>query len=231
MTVNKGRSAAAGRTRQRLLHILKTGGARDAAGLAAAFGLTDMAVRRHLYALQANGMVDYTHQARPLGRPAKLWSLTAAADGFFPSGYADLAVNLIAAVTEAFGAATMDALLAARAGGQIRAYRSAMAGKTGLEARLEALARVRSDEGYMAEVATAPDDTLLLIENHCPIRGAAAACGGICANELEVFQASLGDDIEIERRDHILAGARRCAYRVTPGAAASAPPTNSNRGG
>ncbi len=217
MTVNEGRIEAAGGTRQRLLQILKTGGARDAAGLAAAFGLTDMAVRKHLYDLQDRGMVDYAHEARPVGRPAKLWSLTAAADGYFPSGYADLAVHLIAAVTEAFGADTMSALLAARAGGQIKAYRAAMAGKTGLEARLETLARVRSDEGYMAEVATEPDGTLLLIENHCPIRGAAAACGGICANELEVFQASLGDDVEIVRRDHILAGARRCAYRVTPG--------------
>lgn len=216
MIVNEGRIAAAGRTRQRILHILKTGGPRDATALAAALGLTDMAVRKHLYDLRDRGMADYAREARPLGRPAKLWSLTAAADGYFPSGYADLAVTLIAAVTEVFGTDTMSALLGARAGRQIKTYRAAMAAETGLKARLKALARVRSDEGYMAEVATAPDGALLLIENHCPIRGAARAWGGICANELEVFQASLGDDVEIERRDHILAGARRCAYRVTP---------------
>jgi predicted ArsR family transcriptional regulator len=31
---------------------------------------------------------------------------------------------------------------------------------------------------------------------------------------LEVFQAVVGDQATVERVDHILAGARRCAYRV-----------------
>jgi predicted ArsR family transcriptional regulator len=30
-----------------------------------------------------------------------------------------------------------------------------------------------------------------------------------------VFRAVLGDDVRVERSDHILAGARRCAYRIT----------------
>jgi len=32
-----------------------------------------------------------------------------------------------------------------------------------------------------------------------------------------VFGEVLGSDVEIERVDHILAGARRCAYRIRQG--------------
>ena len=55
----------------------------------------------------------------------------------------------------------------------------------------------------------------LLIENHCPVCSAAAACTGLCNMELEVFRKSLGRDFLVKRIDHILAGARRCAYLVT----------------
>ena len=68
----------------------------------------------------------------------------------------------------------------------------------------------------MAEVRNGEDGAFLLIENHCPVCRAAAACTGLCAAELSVFQAVLGIDVEVTRGDHILAGARRCAYRVVP---------------
>ncbi len=37
----------------------------------------------------------------------------------------------------------------------------------------------------------------------------------LCRSELTIFRAVLGVDIIVERVDHILAGARRCAYRVS----------------
>ena len=57
---------------------------------------------------------------------------------------------------------------------------------------------------------------VLLVENHCPICAAAKACQQFCRSELRVFQEALGDDVTVERVDHILAGARRCAYLVCP---------------
>ena len=69
-------------------------------------------------------------------------------------------------------------------------------------------------DSYMASVAKDTLDSFLLIENHCPICAAAAACQGLCRSELEVFRAVLGSDVTVERIDHILAGAPRCAYRI-----------------
>src|SRR5262245_34594607 len=92
-------------------------------------------------------------------------------------------------------------------------------GSEPLGRRLKTLATIRTDEGYMANVKSQPGGAFLLVENHCPICAAATACTGLCAKELEVFQTVLGDDIAITRTEHIVAGARRCAYRVCPLAA------------
>ncbi len=67
----------------------------------------------------------------------------------------------------------------------------------------------------MAEASRDESGALILIENHCPICVAARACQKLCRSELEVFQAVLGPDVEIKRFEHILKGARRCAYRIT----------------
>jgi predicted ArsR family transcriptional regulator len=66
----------------------------------------------------------------------------------------------------------------------------------------------------MAEVLTDENRDLLLVENHCPICDAAKNCVSLCTRELETFQNVLGEGIHIERMEHILGGARRCAYRV-----------------
>nr|MDJ0635647.1 hypothetical protein [Xenococcaceae cyanobacterium MO_188.B29] len=58
------------------------------------------------------------------------------------------------------------------------------------------------------------DGSFLLIENHCPICAAAIACTGLCQREQEIFQTVLGENIDIARTEHIVAGERRCVYRI-----------------
>jgi predicted ArsR family transcriptional regulator len=216
------------RTRHSLLERLKWQGARDAGALAEELGVSAMAVRQHLYALASEGLVTFEERSGKVGRPTKLWRLTAAADRFFPDGHAELALSLLAALREALGEAGLDRLLAARTAEQIAAYGRRVKAADPLKTRLEALARIRSEEGYMAAVEpiapAGPEETagggdgggFLLVENHCPVCAAARACQGLCASELEVFRRVLGPDVTVERTDHILAGARRCAYRVRP---------------
>ncbi len=184
--------------------------------LASRLGVSAMAVRLHLYQLVEEKLVTSQQEPRPLGRPAKLWRLTPAADELFPNAHADLTLSLIQSMREAFGEGGLDRLIAVRTRGQIEAYRALLPAGAALRERLEALARLRAREGYMAEVKDDADGAWLLIENHCPICAAAAACTNLCAGELQVFREVLGAEASVERIDHILAGARRCAYRVAP---------------
>ena len=63
--------------------------------------------------------------------------------------------------------------------------------------------------------AAVPDgDGFLLVENHCPICVAATECQGFCRAERDVFARALGPGVSVERTEHIVAGGRRCAYRI-----------------
>ena len=204
------------RTRRAIIHLLKRSDPLDAHAIAEQLGISAMAVRQHLYALQDEALVAYQEEARPMGRPAKLWHLTAAANRFFPEGYAELTLSLIQSVSEAFGEEGLDHLLDIRTRQQLDAYHAQMKDQNSLQEQLKTLVDIRTDEGYMAEVLLQADGSVLLVENHCPICAVAETCTGLCARELEVFQAVLGEQVEIERTEHILKGSRRCAYRIMP---------------
>ena len=204
------------RAEEGVLFHLKTRGPQTAAQVARRLGVTAMAVRQHFYRLKDSGLVEFTDERRKVGRPARVWRLTAAAAGRFPDNHSDLTVEIIAAVRAAFGEAGMDKLLRERTRRQLDEYRARLrpAG-TSMAKRAQALADVRREQGYMAECTRMPDGSIILAENHCPICAAASTCQGLCREELSLFRAALGDKARVERFDHILAGARRCAYRIT----------------
>jgi predicted ArsR family transcriptional regulator len=208
------------KTRRRIVKLLKTEGPLGSAQLAERLGLTAMAVRLHLYALQGEGLVAAEDRPVPVGRPAKFWRLTREADRHFPEAYAELSVSLIDAMQEAFGADGLNRVLASRCARQREDYAKRIRPGDPLKKKLNELARVRTEEGYMAEVRAEEGGGFLLVENHCPICAAANACQGFCSTELDLFRTVLGPGVEVERVEHIVAGDRRCAYRVTPSSVA-----------
>src|SRR4029450_7452722 len=209
------------KTRRAIVKILKTQGPLGSAQLADQLGLTAMAVRQHLYALQNEGHVEAEERPVPIGRPAKHWRLTREADQFFPDAYAELNVSLIQALRDTFGEEGVDQVLVSRCARQRKDYAKRIRATDPLEKKLKELARVRTEEGYMAEVKREKDGSYLLVENHCPICAAANACQGFCSTELDLFRSILGQGIVVEREEHIVSGDRRCAYRVTPRAVKS----------
>ena len=204
------------KTRRAIAKLLKTEGPIDSAQLSERLGLTAMAVRQHLYALQREGLVTAEERPVPIGRPAKFWRLTREADHLFPEAYAELSVALIDSVKDAFGDKGLDRVLTSRCARQKTDYAKRIRSGDSLAKKLQELAKVRTEEGYMAEIKKAGDGSYLLVENHCPICAAANACQGFCATELELFRSVLGPGVEVERAEHILSGDRRCVYRVKP---------------
>jgi predicted ArsR family transcriptional regulator len=201
------------KTRRRVVKLLKTEGPMDSGSLAARLGVTAMAVRQHLYALQQEKLVTAEARPLPLGRPAKFWTLTKDAERLFPDAYAELNAALITSVQDAFGPEGMARLLDARVVRQRADYSSRINALAPLGKRVQQLAKIRADEGYMAEVKR-EGGGFLLIENHCPICAAATVCQGFCASELDLFRSALGPGVSVERAEHILSGDRRCVYRI-----------------
>ena len=204
------------KTRRAITKLLKTEGPIDSAKLAERLGLTAMAVRQHLYALQREGLVTAEERPVPIGRPAKFWQLTREADRLFPEAYAELSVALIDSVKDAFGDEGLERVLTSRCARQRSDYGKRIRPGDSLEKKLRELAKVRTEEGYMAEIKAEGEGSFLLIENHCPICAAANACQGFCATELELFKSVLGPGVAVERAEHIISGDQRCVYRVKP---------------
>ena len=201
--------------RDKVLFHLKMRGPQTAAQLARRLRVTPIAVRQHLRRLAEDGLVQAHDLRHGVGRPARVFAPTAAAAGRFPDTHAALTVELLDSMRAALGEGAVDRLVAERTRRQLESYRTRL-GRGPLERRVQALAALRSEEGYMAEVAAAPGGGFLLKENHCPICVAAKACQGLCRSELALFRAALGPTVEVERVEHILTGARRCAYRIRP---------------
>jgi len=213
-------------TRRSIVKLLKQEGPQEAASLAARLSITAMAVRQHLYALVADKLVTHTTVPRPVGRPAKLWQLTEAANRLFPDAYAELTLDLIQSAVDAFGSVGFERLLNARLLRLKANYCSRIPERRSLADKVQLLAQIRTAEGYMADVEQLSDGGWLLIENHCPICAAARACQGLCGAELELFQSVFGERVSVERTDHIISGARRCTYAIYPKKSKQKRPTN-----
>jgi predicted ArsR family transcriptional regulator len=197
----------------RILLLLKTDGPQATAALAATLGITGEAARQQLSRMAEDGLVEsVSEEAAGRGRPRQLWHLTAAGHGQFPDGHAALTTTLLSTLVAQLGTGALDAVIAGREAETLARYRAELADAPDLATRIRRLAVLRTAEGYMADSWQQDDGSWLLVENHCPICAAAAACAGFCRSELETFRAVLG--AQIERTDHIPQGARRCAYRI-----------------
>jgi len=195
---------------------LKMRGPQTSAVLGNQLGITGEAARQQLLRLEEQGLVLSRAEIRGVGRPVAMWHLTEAAEARFPDAHAQLTVDLLGTIRAELGQSAVDTIIAARERDTRTAYHRAMEPARSLPERIATLATVRSSEGYMAEWAEEPDGSYVLVENHCPICAAATTCQEFCRAELSVFRDVLGADVRVEREEHIVQGARRCAYRITP---------------
>lgn len=207
-------------TAERLLFILKTRGPQTISTLAKIVGSGAENIRQQLQKCVTDGLIeayltlDTDAKKSKAGRPTQLWQLTDKGNSQFPDTHADLTVALLRHMNS-LGEGLTDRIIGLREQEMLSSYRNKMNGVADIEQRITILTRLRSDEGYMSEWRSEPDGSWLLIENHCPICAAATLCQGFCRSELNIFQALLGETCMIERCEHILLGARRCAYRIT----------------
>lgn len=202
-------------TADEILSLLKTRGPAQTGEIAERLKISRQGSRQQLERLAAEGLISSETVKSGVGRPRRCWSLTPAGHARFPDAHAQITVELLDAVRGEFGEAGLERLIARRERETRSSYERAAAHSKALAERISLLARQRAEEGYMAEWRREEDGSFLFIENHCPISAAAKACQQLCRSELSVFRAVLGPDCRVERMEHLLAGARRCAYRIT----------------
>ncbi|QYK02188.1 helix-turn-helix transcriptional regulator [Shewanella psychrotolerans] len=203
------------KTIDKIVDYLKVEGPTTAKVLAEQFSLTTMGVRQHLQGLEEEGMLVFEDRKASRGRPTRYWSLTEKSYSLFPDRHDDLTSQLIESVKVVFGDSGLEQLIRHREEASKVLYQKALAAHSSVLAKLNALAKLRTEEGYVATVERERDHYWLL-ENHCPICAAASHCVNFCRSELQLFQWLFNDLATISREEHIIEGARRCAYKVVP---------------
>jgi len=190
----------------RVAKALLEGGPQTAAALAERQGLSTTAVRRHLDVLVETGHVEagerapYGPQAgrvvtRGRGRPAKVYSVTAAGRESFESAYDDLAVGAIRFLDQTGGPAAVEAFAAYRVAELERRYADGVAALP-LGQRPEALVAALSADGYAAAVVdSATDHTVQICQHHCPVAHVAVEFPALCDAEAEAFGRLLGTHV------------------------------------
>ena len=208
-------------TRMTLMELLKRAGETDVASLADQLGISGVAVRQHLAALERDGKVTQRSVRRPVGRPAKLYRLTEAANDAFPQGSAKVALDLLARLERLRGAEAVEKLLHARIRDLLKRYQEQLKGARSWSKKLKILAEIRESEGYLCDSEPAPASEakggLRLVEHHCPLSDLARQHPEVCDYELELFRRVLGEP-DLRRTCHIGSGGHACVYE-SPGKA------------
>lgn len=197
----------------RVIWMLKTRGPQPLTAIATEMKVTTEGARFQLLKLANEGLVESVTESKGRGRPQQIWSLTSAGQARFPDTHAELTVKLIRTIRETLGQKALDTIIEANGQSGVDKYLQELKGIQGLENKVAQLAGIRDREGYMAEYEK-DGEGYLLVENHCPICAAATECQNFCLSELNTFRTVLGENVMIERVDHILSGSRRCAYRI-----------------
>lgn len=185
-----------------------------AAVLAKELGISGEGARLQLSQLVQQKMVRSYSEVKGVGRPKQIFSLTSEGHAHFPDTHSQLTLQLIKKIRDTLGETSLEKVIEAREKEIRTRYQEELAEAKTLEEKVQQLASIRSREGYLAEVKK-EEDALVLIENHCPICEAATFCQGFCRTELNTFRQLLGQEVSVERTEHIVKGARRCAYRIS----------------
>jgi predicted ArsR family transcriptional regulator len=204
-------------TRRKLLLLLRKHPGTTVAELAAELELTGMGVRRHLDALESEGLVETTEcTRRARGRPASGWRLSATGLELFPRRYDTIALDVLEDVAEQVGPGAVAAVFERRTEKMVNEYENALADRHTLEERVAGLTQIRDDAGYLAEMSADADGSLVLTENNCAVHRVAEHHPAVCAMELTLIRRVLGPDVEVTRTAHTMAGDAVCSYCIRP---------------
>jgi predicted ArsR family transcriptional regulator len=200
-------------TREQILVLLRRHGRLSAPRLADLLKINSVGVRRHLGLLERDGLVESTVEKPTRGRPAAIYRLTDAGLERFPRHYDEVAREALAFLKD-HDAAALAQFLAWRNERLAASYAGRVDGAT-LAERTDALAEVLSEQGFMAEVESAPGGGLRLCQHNCTVEHLAAELPDLCTSEAELFERLLGT--QVEREATLVEGAVRCVTRIDLG--------------
>lgn len=203
--------------RRNVLYAVRRRGEATAEQVAEALDMTVSGARQHLSALVDAGLAEAAEAPSPEGRRGRrtlVYAVTPHGDALFPKAYGELTNELLGYLADE-EPETVDRLFARRREHRIATGRARLADRRSLESKVDELARILDEDGYLASWEPVGDGSYRVVEHNCAIWAVASRYGQACASELDFIRTVL-PEADVTREQHMVEGARRCCYRVTP---------------
>ncbi len=208
-------NAKSSSTREEILTMLKKQNQLTVSEIANQLGVTEMAIRRHLNTLERDNLVETTLVRQAMGRPLNKYKLSKAGQESFPRNYKHLTLDFLNDLEEIGGRDVIHQLFEARLERLVSKYQQEFENKT-FDEKVEKLAHIQNENGYMVELEQVDSDSFLLKEFNCPIAEVANGYKKACDCELQLFKKVL-DTSKIRSMGCMANGDACCQYEIKKG--------------
>ena len=185
--------------KKKLLYYLKIMQQAGLEELANVMKVSRMAVHKHLDLLQQRGLVEGIETRGHVGRPRMVYQLTSQSKSVFPKSYGAIATHALDFIERNMGKEGVKKVLYERQGELFDQYYKRLKGLD-FNKQVKELARIRDEEGYIAESRSKSDGKHVLLEYNCPIIHIAEKHWEACSTETELFEKLLGANIDTTHR-------------------------------
>jgi predicted ArsR family transcriptional regulator len=203
--------AAPSPTQRRVLEALKRHGEATADELAVTLEISASAVRQHLAALRAAGMIEARQERGQTGRPADRYRATTQTEPLFVTTD-DVSIELLELVDDEHPE-LVDRVFDRRRQRLVDDAETHLAGAT-TDERVARVTQLLDARGYLCDWEQVADDQYRINLHNCAIWSVAQRFGKACTSELEFLQGVL-PDATVSRVTHKTSGAHTCAYDIT----------------
>jgi predicted ArsR family transcriptional regulator len=180
-----------------VIELLRVDAALEIGDLAESLGVTATAIRQRLDRLMRSGLVERKTVARPRGRPAHAYSLTAEGRRSGGDNFRDLAMVLWREVRSVREPSVRQGLLSRIGSAMAAMVRSEVSGENAA-ARLRSLAAVMRRRNVSCDVEQVADGNLAVLTSYsCPYPDLAEQDRSICAAERLMLQDLAGCSVAL----------------------------------
>lgn len=197
-------------TRKRILRVLKTLHQATVATIADEVELSPIAVRHHLNALQAEGLLAAQEVRHGVGRPFLVYRLTEAGQELFPQKYVRLTERLLEELKATVPSATIEQIFAGMAAGLASGVRAEVAGLPP-DSRMARLVEVLGEEGFVAHWERTAEGYRVTGVS-CPYLHVGQSHPEVCQFDIQLITSVL--ETPVERCSCMIDGDPQCTFNI-----------------
>ena len=178
-----------------ILDLLKRSTGLPVKDLANALKMSYMGVKQHCVELEKKGFLDTWRRPGDVGRPEKLYRLTAKAAAFYPEAGNEMTLEILQSIQQIYGPSAPDKLLFNHFAKKTEVYLKKVKGRSVAE-RAASFSKIRNAEGHCSDVEYDAEAGFRIVEFHHPMKEIAAVFPSIRQMETMMIQKILQADVQ-----------------------------------